>query len=133
MLVVETEPDQALSIRKLVLETAKFNVLTAHSTCEAVEMFHTFPNVSAAVLCEGRGIEAEKVARTIRETTTKVPIVYLSANVKDLEGADHAVSSYEPETLVNLLRTLLGDPRNVPTEERRRSSSDVRPLEQRLR
>jgi hypothetical protein len=31
LLVAESEPVEALSVRKLVLETDKFNVLTAHS------------------------------------------------------------------------------------------------------
>ena len=33
-LVIEPEPHEALSTRKLVLETAKHNVITAHSACE---------------------------------------------------------------------------------------------------
>src|SRR4051812_48605380 len=40
LLVAEPEPEAALSVRKLVLETAKFNVLTAHSDEETVELFH---------------------------------------------------------------------------------------------
>jgi hypothetical protein len=35
---------QALSVRKFVLETAKYNMLTARSTREAVDIFHMFPN-----------------------------------------------------------------------------------------
>ena len=37
IMVAEPEPLQALSVRKLVLENAKSNVLTAHSTVEAIE------------------------------------------------------------------------------------------------
>src|SRR5690349_2301472 len=44
LIVAEPEPGQALSTRKLVLETAKFNVLTAHSTDEALDVFQSFPN-----------------------------------------------------------------------------------------
>jgi|SRR5579872_950086 len=50
LLVAEPEPLQALSVRKLVLETGKFNVLTAHSTRESIDIFHMFPNISGAVL-----------------------------------------------------------------------------------
>jgi hypothetical protein len=39
VLVTEPEPLQALSVRKSVRETAKFNVLTAHSAREAMELF----------------------------------------------------------------------------------------------
>ncbi len=60
LLVAETELDQALSVRKLVLETGKFNVLTAHSTREAIDIFHLFPNISAAVLADGEGLDCGK-------------------------------------------------------------------------
>ena len=40
LLVAEHEPDSALSTRKLLLETAKFNVITAHSMPEAKEAMH---------------------------------------------------------------------------------------------
>ena len=33
-IMAEPEPEQALSARKLVLETAKFNVITSHSVGE---------------------------------------------------------------------------------------------------
>lgn len=52
ILIAEEEPGAALSTRKLVLETAKFNVLTAHSTREAITVFQKFPNVSAVVVAE---------------------------------------------------------------------------------
>ena len=42
-------------MRKLVLETAKFNVLTAHSSREALDLFHLFPNVSLVILVAGTG------------------------------------------------------------------------------
>ena len=57
LLVAEPEPSQALSVRKLVLETAKYNVLTAHSSREALDLFHLFPNVSMAVLVGDDGID----------------------------------------------------------------------------
>ena len=49
-MVAEPEPLQALSTRKLVLETGKFNVLTAHSTEEGIDLLRLFPNVDAIIL-----------------------------------------------------------------------------------
>ena len=43
-LVAEPEPEQALSTRKLLLETFKFNVITAHSERETIDLLHLFPN-----------------------------------------------------------------------------------------
>lgn len=113
ILVAEQEPSQALSIRKLVLETAKFNVLTAHSTREALDMFHLFPNISMAVLAVGSGVNCDEVAKYIKSATDKVPVVFLHPQIAaSCEYADHQVSSYEPEKLLELVRSLLGDPRS---------------------
>jgi len=78
ILVAEQEPAQALSVRKLVLETAKYNVLTAHSTREALDIFFMFPNVAIIVLVKDDAIEVDAIAKAIKEATTKIPIVVLS-------------------------------------------------------
>lgn len=111
ILVAEIEPNQALSVRKLVLESAKFNVLTAHSTGEALDIFHMFPNVNVAVLVMDGGIDCELVARSIKQVTTKIPIVATSARIaQKCENADHMLSSHEPETLIKLMRAIGGRP-----------------------
>ncbi len=118
LLIAEPEPYNALSVRKLVMETAKFNVLTAHSTQEAVDVFHTFPNVAAAVLAEGDGIDCEKIVREIRPKAPKLPVIYLSPRIgAQCTFADHQLSSHEPQALLDLVRKLLGDPRDL--DERR--------------
>jgi CheY-like chemotaxis protein len=112
LLVAEPEPSQALSVRKLVLETSKFNVLTAHSSREALDIFHLFPNISAAVLVGESTIDCDEVASKIKDTTEKVPIIYLHGSVGGrCFCSDHDISSHEPEALLGLVRSLFGDPR----------------------
>ena len=119
LLVAEPEPLQALSVRKLVLETGKFNVLTAHSTRESVDLFHMFPNISGAVLVGESHIDCEKVGSIIKRATDKVPVIYLHASVGGrCSGADHHLSSHEPEGLLELARSLFGDPRTEEPAER---------------
>ncbi len=114
LLVAETEPDQALSVRKLVLETGKFNVLTAHSTREAIDIFHLFPNISAAVLADGEGLDCRRIASTIKTATDRVPIICLSPRVAaKTPFADETLSSHEPEKLLERMRSLFGDPRQI--------------------
>lgn len=108
LLVAEPEPEQALSVRKLILETAKFNVLTAHSTEEALDLFQLFPNVNAAVLVQGGKLDCERIADRIKTITDKVPIVGIRCG-----EVGHTVQSFDPEQLLNLLRELLGDPREM--------------------
>jgi hypothetical protein len=40
-------------------------------------------------------------------------VIVLSPSGTLVKGADHAVSSHEPEELVTLLRRLFGDPRKM--------------------
>jgi DNA-binding response OmpR family regulator len=112
ILVAEPEPAQALSVRKLVLETAKFNVLTAHSTREALDLFQLFPNISLAVVVESKEIDCEAIARGIRNATDRIPIIFLhSAIGSRCTGVDQNLLSGEPEELLHTIRSLVGDPR----------------------
>ena len=49
-LVIDAEHASSISTRKLVLETAKYNVITAYSCEEADVLLQRFPNVSAVVI-----------------------------------------------------------------------------------
>ena len=113
LLVAEPEPAEALSVRKLVLETAKFNVLTAHSTREAIDIFQSFPNISAVIAVDADDINCEVVTTAIKAAAPKIPAIALSARTGyRCSAANHHVSSHEPEQLLRLVRELLGDPRN---------------------
>ncbi len=117
LLVAEPEPEEALSVRKLVLETGKFNVLTAHSTGEAVDLFHLFPNISAAILVSNQGMDCEQIAATIKSAANKIPVVFLTAKIAArCQFADHTLSSHEPEKLLDAMRSLFGDPREIDSQ-----------------
>jgi DNA-binding response OmpR family regulator len=117
LLVAEPEPDQALSVRKLVLETGKFNVLTAHSTREAVELFHLFPNISAAIIATGNDMDCDEIGKTIKSFSEKVPVICLSPLIGAKSSfADRTLSSHEPEELLNAMRSMFGDPRQQDNE-----------------
>jgi CheY-like chemotaxis protein len=125
ILVAEPEPSEALSVRKLVLETAKYNVLTAHSSREALDIFNLFPNINVAVLVMDDSIDCQLVTRSIKDVTKKVFIIALSQRLGDkCEGVDDMLSSHEPEELVTLLRSLVGDPRQQ--KHRPRSVREIR-------
>jgi len=111
LLVAEPEPGQALSTRKLLLETAKFNVLTAHSGAEALDLFHLFPKLDLVILVDDKCINCEAISRKIK-SESKSPIVVLTPFIgRRCGSADHNLSSHEPEALLELIRSLLGDPR----------------------
>lgn len=114
LLIVEPEPTEALSVRKLVMETAKFNVLTAHSTPEALEIVRLFPRISAAVITAGDGMDCQSLATSIKANNSRIPVVFLSPQIgARCPNADHQISSHEPQELLNLMRSMLGDPRQL--------------------
>jgi hypothetical protein len=118
LLVAEPEPRQALSVRKLVLETGKFNVLTAHSTREAIDLFSLFPNVSASVLVGGDTIDCEAIAQHIKRSDSKIAVIFLQGRIGAVcHASDHRLASDEPEKLLDLVRSILGDPREDDARE----------------
>ena len=113
ILIAEPEPNEALSVRKLVVETAKFNVLTAYSAKEGRELLKLFPQIQAMVVVADL-MGCEQTVAAAKSQNPSLPVIVLSANRNSRCGnAEHHISSHEPEDLVNLLRSLFGDPRKV--------------------
>ena len=114
-LVAEPEPEQALSTRKLLLETFKFNVVTAHSEGETVDLLRLFPNVDALILhCGIPGFDTEEVIRTVKQLTPELPVIALTPTEREFAWADHVVHSHDPQELLHLVHRLFGDPRKHP-------------------
>ena len=116
-LVAEQEPDGALSTRKLVLETGKFNVVTAHSAEEARATLDVMaPGLAALILTSNLGPEDDclALAKVFKEKKPDAPVVFLSPRGDEqCRWSDYQLSSHEPESLLNLVRSLFGDPRGV--------------------
>src|SRR5436305_6525995 len=95
-LVAEPEPDQAISSRKLLLETFKFNVITAHSESEMFELLDVFPNVDAVILHDDTpGETAPNILEHLKKTVPKVQVVALTPHGGSHGGiADHVVNSH---------------------------------------
>lgn len=110
-IVAEPEPEQALSARKLVLETAKFNVITAHSEQEMFDAVEQFPKVTAVIIHSNlKGHEPVRMIKGVKSKLPRTPVILLSPNGGNLKGADFAVNSHDPQELVQLLRHRFGDP-----------------------
>lgn len=107
-LVIDREFPGSISTRKLVIETAKFNVLTAYRGQEAIEMLGRFPAVDAVVLDSAiEDIPCAEVMRAVRKQSPELPIVVIqSVNSPQCEGADFYVQAFNPAGLLETLTRL---------------------------
>lgn len=105
---MDTDFPGSISTRKLVIETAKFNVITAYSAVEAVETLERFPNVDAVVLnAAERGTNCADIVKSVRELSPEMPIIITSATgEEDCGDADHSLHRYDPASLLETLRQL---------------------------
>jgi hypothetical protein len=107
-LVVDREFPGSISTRKLVLETAKFNVLTAYSGREALDIFKRFPALDGVVMDgELDDIHSEELTRSIKSIEPKCPVVIISPpDFGGCPSADLHVESFQPAKLLETLQGL---------------------------
>ena len=91
-----------------MIETAKFNVVTAYSGVEALELFQRFPAISGVVMESGlEDITCREIAQKIKASNPRMPIILIaSPNAEDCPGADFVLKSFEPAKLLECLKSL---------------------------
>jgi DNA-binding response OmpR family regulator len=118
-LVIDREFPGSISTRKLVLETAKFNVLTAYSGKEAIDLFRRFPAVDGVVMDgEMDDIPADDLAQLFKASVPDTPVIVICApGGPACSSADYRVESFQPQQLLDRLRSL--KPRETEAIEKR--------------
>jgi response regulator RpfG family c-di-GMP phosphodiesterase len=108
-LVIDREFPGSISTRKLVIETAKFNVITSYSAREAIETLKTFPALHGVVLdSEVPGMPCESLVNELKSINAAIPIIAVCGpGDHPCTNADHQLESFEPRVLLELLRKLL--------------------------
>ena len=105
VLMIEVEQPEGISTRKLVLETARHNVITAYTKDAGVELLRRFPNVDVAV------VHTELDDSSFKETVTELkgirgdlPVIGVSPRSDEhKDGADYLIASHDPQALLDLL------------------------------
>ncbi|MFT4114940.1 response regulator [Silvibacterium sp.] len=107
-LVVDREFPGSISTRKLVIETAKFNVLTAYSAREAIEMLRVFPAVSGVVVDEDiDDIPCHALVGALREFQPLVNVIVISGpSGRECPGANYHLDSFDPRKLLGIMAAL---------------------------
>lgn len=108
-LVVDREFPGNISTRKLVLETAKYNVITVYSGREAIDTLRTFPNVTGVVLDTFiNDMSCEELVKQLRTIRPLIPVVATqSPNMPECDGPTHLVPFYSPETLLETIAKIV--------------------------
>ena len=106
--VIDREYPGSISTRKLVIETAKFNVLTAYSGREALELIERFPAVDGVVLDSSiEDLACREIVNRIRERQPRLPLIVIhTASSPACEGADFDLLSFDPAALLEILTGL---------------------------
>jgi DNA-binding NtrC family response regulator len=108
-LVIDREFPGSISTRKLVIETAKFNVLTAYSAHEALETLREFRQIHGVVLdADIRDLPCELLVQGLKEIKPGIPIVVIAGPGEEVcPSADFQVESFDPKQLLGILQRLL--------------------------
>ena len=111
-LVIDYEYPDSISSRKLVLETAKYNVITAYSAREALETFRQFPKVAGVVMHEELGdMDCTSLVKELREINPDALLIVTSSRgYAECGPVDHHLDSFNPGELLSLLRKLVPNP-----------------------
>lgn len=108
-LVIDREFPGSISTRKLVIETAKFNVITAYTAAEGIETLKTFPAVSGVVLDDGvEGVVTDDLVHQIKTISPGLPVVVIaSPDAAVCKHADFQIKSFEPAKLLETLKSIV--------------------------
>ncbi len=125
-LVVDVEHAGNISTRKLVLETAKLNVITAYSGAEAIEMFDRFPKIDGIVLDTGiTDMPCTDVVKRFKDANPQVLVVLIGRpHAPACSGADYALEAFEPAKLLGLLHSLIPEARRVMDRDKADSPTE---------
>lgn len=108
-LVIDREYSGSISTRKLVIETAKFNVLTAYSAQESLGLIERFPAIDGVVLDAAiGGIGCNLLVAQLKQRYPKLPVVVVAApGTNDCPQADFQLENFDPRRLLELLQKLV--------------------------
>ncbi len=107
-LVVDREYSGSISTRKLVIETAKLNVITAYSGEEAIQSLKRFPLLNGVVIDAGiKDIPCARLVEELHAIDPNLPLIVINTpGSSRCPGATFYLDSFEPAKLLELLKTI---------------------------
>jgi len=109
-IVMDVEHSGSISTRKLVIESAKLNVITAYTGAEALETLKKYPAVDGMVCnTEVRDMPVRKVVEAAKKMNPKLPIIVIGPEGDTIVEPVYHVRSFDPRRLLDVLQSLLPD------------------------
>lgn len=107
-LVLDPEYPGSISIRKLVIETEKINVLTAYSAADAIETFTRFPAANGIVMnASVNDPPCTELIKRLRAIRNDVSIILISpSGLESCEGENYRISSFDPKALLDMIQKI---------------------------
>lgn len=107
-LVIDREFAGSISTRKLVIETAKFNVITTYTSQEAIDTLAAYPSVNGAVVDANMPqMSCSDLVKELKRIKPSLPVIVVSApGAPPCAGADHRLESFDPRLLLAILQKL---------------------------
>lgn len=110
-IIAEPFPYEGISTRKLVLETAYYNVITAYSYEELRETVRRFPAVDCVVVhSELPNLNETGGLQELKRALTQPLVLLVPPAQESRRDSEHVVSSHDPQALLSKLREMFGDP-----------------------
>lgn len=111
--MIENEQPEGLSARKLVVETAKHNVLSAYNGREGIELLHRFPKVDVILVHSDVLSKEPNLLSQVKALAPNVPIILASPlGLQARPEVSHVVDSHHPPALLRVLAEEL----RIPTD-----------------
>ena len=109
-IVMDVEHSGSISTRKLVIESAKLNVITAYTGAEALETLKKYPAVDGMVCnTEVRDMPVRKVVEAAKKMNPKLPIIVIGPEGDTIVEPVYHVRSFDPRRLLDVLQSLQPD------------------------
>jgi response regulator RpfG family c-di-GMP phosphodiesterase len=106
ILMIEEEQPEGLSARKLVVETAKHNVVTAYNAKDGIDLLRRFPAVDAIMVHARLLGTTPDLLQQVSSLSPGKPIILASPYADDSRPeANYVVDSHRPHDLVRLLNS----------------------------
>jgi response regulator RpfG family c-di-GMP phosphodiesterase len=105
VLMIEVEQPEGISARKLLLETARHNVITAYGGKVGLALLRRFPNVDVVVVhTELADSSFDETVNSLKALNPRLPVIGITpVTDRHQSGTDYMISSHDPQTLLALL------------------------------